>query len=107
MADMKDWPRPLKVNAVVCDLAKTIYYAQAEVYGNTLHWYALSKETKDRFISHAANVIQACAPVERKPDLFEQVVAVARAQAAVIVGRIDPQTPWGHARTDAPMEGGK
>ena len=101
---MKDWPRPLKLNAVVCDLAKTIYYAQAEVYGGHVHWYGLSEATKADYVSKAANVIQGCAPVTRD-GLFEQATAVARQEAARVLGRIDPQTPWG--RTDDPMEGGK
>ena len=92
--DNKDWPRPLKVNAVVCDLAKTIYYAQAEVYGNPLHWYALSDALKAEYVSKAANVIQGCAPVPADA-LFQHVTAVARSEAARVLGRIEPATEGG------------
>lgn len=91
----------LKRAAIAGSLAQAIYYARAELHGWPRHWYALGAALKHHYVEEAAALLQ---PPYQIDGLFEQVAAVARAQAAAVIGRIDPAAPWGTARADAPSK---
>jgi len=96
---MKDWPVKLRLNAAACTLAQAIWYARAEGYGVAVRpWDDLEPTLRRQYVEHAEDVLEAVRPVPTaRRDYFGLASALARTQAANVVGRITPDEPWGEA----------
>jgi hypothetical protein len=84
---------------VLLSLAGAIYYAHCLLDRaiDRPHFEALPPAVRHFYLELAIadSARRPLAPASSA--LFDQVVASARAEAAKVIGRIDPATPWGEA----------
>ena len=99
---MKAHPCPdWRVTATACQLGKTLWYARAEAYQlDEQAWEAQPPAVKQFYVTRAVDVLQALMPGKTESPYFDLAVAITKAHAAKVIGRIDPQTLWGDAVFD-------
>lgn len=59
---VKDWPKVLRKNAAICDLAKALFKARAEVYGGSQELTEQPSYVRERYIARADTLVQEMAP---------------------------------------------
>ncbi len=87
--------------AALCEGAEVLYGLIARVYGLTVPpWAAVTADVKHAYYREVEQLVARLHPLPNQAPLFDLVVAVARAEAAKVVGRITPAAPWGDLLID-------
>jgi hypothetical protein len=88
----------IRQNALCIELAKCLYYLSGAYHGkaardfDTLNWY-----DRQKWVEEAEAACESASPLltEARADYFDLASTLARRQAAKVLARITPETPWG------------
>lgn len=83
--------------ARLCALAEFLCDTVHAVHGISKGpaWDSLEVEAKHAYYLEAEQLVARLKPLRADSALFEQIVTVARTEAAKVVGRISPSEPYG------------
>lgn len=86
----------LQQNVTAINTAMALYYLRSEYHGIAIDpWDSLSPSTRQRWVETAQNVLEDLKPAPRlaRPDYFSQAAALARTQAAKVIGQVTAGSP--------------
>jgi hypothetical protein len=82
--------------ASLCALAEHLYLTVGTVHGlEQPDWTTMSFAAKRAYYLEVEQLVARLKPFPNGDQLFDAIVAVARAEAAKVVGRITPSEPYG------------